>query len=443
MSGQPDKTSGRDGSKPEDRGERGRPPDLSMSPGSVSFSGKFDFEVRSFTNTAAYTVTYAFGGWRCSCPRWEETGLHCKHIERVLCKIDPNRPMEYHKDSLGDRRRAYAQDWAAYDAAQQAEHTMFDALLWDLLEQIPERLRPVANMGRPEIPLRVQLLIAVKKVHLGKSSRRARGLMQTQYGGGKGILGRVPSYAVPTRLFRQDGVTAILLQLIRLSSLPLAALEAGKTVAIDSTGFCTTCRGSYCTEKHDPSRKHRWIKAHLAVGTRTHAVLSVTVTDEHGGDSPQFIPLLKQVVDSGFTPERVTADKAYLSKDNLEAAEELGIDPYIPYKSNSVGKSRSSPIWRRKYFEFQAKRDEFDSKYHARSNVEAVISAVKRKLGEEIHARLPTARFNELLAKILAYNIGVLIHQIYENGIDPGVPGVPAVKRPPKPRDSPAMAGAS
>jgi transposase len=433
------------GTSPSNDGNRKRAdsPMSPQAPGSVTFSGKFDFEVRSFTNTASYTVTYAFGGWRCSCPKWEETGLPCKHVERVLCRLDPNRPLEHHKDSLGARRKSYVQDWPAYDAAQQAEHTLFDALLWDLLEQIPEKLRPVTSKGRPEIPLRVQFLIAVKKVHLEKSSRRARGLMETQYAGGKGLLGHVPSYAVPTRLFREESSTGLLLHLIQLSSLPLAALEAGGTVAIDSTGFCTTCRGSYCTEKHDPSRKHRWIKAHLAVGTRTHAVLAVKVTDEHGGDCPQFSPLLNEVVGSGFTPGTVTADKAYLSKENLETAERLGIDPFIPYKSNSIGKSRSSPIWRRKFYEFQAKRDEFDSRYHARSNVEAVISAIKRKLGEEIHSRLPTARFNELLAKILAYNIGVLIHQIYENGIDPGVPGVPTVQRPPKPREAPPAAEAT
>lgn len=366
---------------------------------------------------------------RCSCPRWQETEAPCKHVDQVVRELDPYRVLENHADvQLGARRRNYVQNWPAYDAAQQAEHILFDALLWDLLEQIPERLRSVVKMGRPEIPLRVQFLIAVKKVHLGESSRRARGLMQTQFAGAKGILGTVPSYAVPTRLFREASTTPLLLHLIRLSSLPLSVLEAGGTVAIDSTGFCTTCRGSYCTEKHDPSRRHRWIKAHLAIGTRTHAVLSVKVTDEHGGDNPQFVPLLNDVVDSGFTPGAVAADKAYLSKENLETAERLGIDPFIPYKSNSVGKSRSSPIWRRKYFEFQAARDEFDAKYHARSNVESVISAIKRKLGEEIQSRLPTARFNELLAKILAYNIGVLIHQIYENGIDPGVPGVPRAR---------------
>ena len=164
-------------------------------------------------------------------------------------------------------------------------------------------------------------------------------------------------------------------------------------------------------------------------------MLAVKVTDEHGADCPEFIPLLGDVVRAGFSPERVVADKAYLSKPNLETAIELGIEPYIPFKSNSVGKRRSSTIWRKKYFEFQAKREEFDAKYHARSNVEAAFSAIKRKLGEELYSHRPIARFNELLAKLLSYNIGIVIEQMFENGIDPGVAGValPAKRPPPNP----------
>ncbi len=405
------------------------------SPGAVSLDGKVTFAVRSFTSTSSYSVTFGADGWRCDCPRWKDTEELCKHVDLVVRKLDPRRPLNGHEDLIGTRRRTYVQDWPAYDASQQAEHTLFDALLWDLLEQIPQTLRPVGRMGRPTIPLRVQFLVAIKKVHLNKSSRRARGLMQTQFDGGKGILGHVPCYAVPSRLLKRPETAPLLLHLIQLSSLPLRALEEGGTVAIDSSGFCTTCRGAYCTEKHEPSRKHRWVKAHIAIGTRTHAVLAVKVTDEHGADCPEFIPLLGDVVRAGFSPERVVADKAYLSKPNLETAIELGIEPYIPFKSNSVGKRRSSTIWRKKYFEFQAKREEFDAKYHARSNVEAAFSAIKRKLGEELYSHRPIARFNELLAKLLSYNIGIVIEQMFENGIDPGVAGValPAKRPPPNP----------
>jgi len=49
------------------------------------------------------------------------------------------------------------------------------------------------------------------------------------------------------------------------------------------------------------------------------------------------------------------------------------------------------------------------------------------------------ARFNELLAKLLSYNITILIEQIFENGIDPGVAGVVPPSKHPGP-DSTAAA---
>jgi hypothetical protein len=131
----------------------------------VVFDGRIKFEVNSFTSTKTYDVTFGERGWKCTCPRWKETELPCKHIERVARRLDPHRPLAAHEDDPCIRRTTYSQDWPAYDAAQQAEHTMFDALLWDLLEQVPERRKPADSFGRPEIPLRVQFLITVKKVH--------------------------------------------------------------------------------------------------------------------------------------------------------------------------------------------------------------------------------------------------------------------------------------
>lgn len=325
-------------------------------------------------------------------------------------------------------RPTYPQDWPAYDAAQQAEHPMFDALLWDLLEGIPERLRPVGSPGRPPIPLRTQFFYAVRKVHSMESSRRARGLLLTTHAAGKGLLPRVPSYNTPSRLFLAPTTAVFLTDLIRRSALPLCELEEGGTVAIDSSGFCTTCRGAWCTERHDPRRIHRWVKAHLSIGTKTHIVLDARVTGENGADAPEFLPLLRGTT-AGVRPSRVVADKAYLSRDNLDGSAELGLDPYIPFRTNSTPRSGGSHLWRQKYLEFQLHREEFEGRYHLRSNVEATFSAIKRKLGEPLLSKEPQARMNELLAKLLAYNIGVVIHEAYEHRVETGVPR-PDLERP-------------
>lgn len=182
--------------------------------------------------------------------------------------------------------------------------------------------------------------------------------------------------------------------------------------------------GAYCTEKHDPARQHRW--AHVIVGVRTHAILDVRITDENGADCPRFVDLLRGVQSSGFHPLMVMADKAYLSFENYSAAHELGVDVCIPFKvttiSNEVRQirgTRAPKAWENAYHLFQLNRERFAAGYHQRSNVEAVFSAVKRKLGESLLSKNQVARFNELLAKLLAYNIGVLVHEVYERGIDP------------------------
>ncbi len=51
--------------------------------------------------------------------------------------------------------------------------------------------------------------------------------------------------------------------------------------------------------------------------------------------------------------------------------------------------------------------------------MESVFSALKRKFGETLKSRNYTAQVNELLAKILAYNLTVVIHEIFEHGIVP------------------------
>lgn len=69
------------------------------------------------------------------------------------------------------------------------------------------------------------------------------------------------------------------------------------------------------------------------------------------------------------------------------------------------------------YHYFQLNRDEFMDHYHKRSNTETTNAAIRRKFGETLKSKNPTAQVNELLAKIIEYNLTVVIHEMYENGI--------------------------
>ena len=76
-------------------------------------------------------------------------------------------------------------------------------------------------------------------------------------------------------------------------------------------------------------------------------------------------------------------------------------------------------LWKKAYHFFQLHREEFDEYYHKRSNVESTIGAIKQKFGETLKSKNRVAQENELLCKILAYNITVLIHEMFESGITP------------------------
>ncbi|MCI4318477.1 MAG: transposase, partial [Thermoplasmata archaeon] len=170
---------------------------------------------------------------------------------------------------------------------------------------------------------------------------------------------------------------------------------------------------------HGEKREKKWLKVHAVVGTRTHVVIDARILEANSADSPQFEPLVRGVFESGFAPGSVLADKGYLARSAFDLAAELGIEARIPFKSNSTGKGEGSAAWRKAYFLFQAHQDEFMAAYHKRSNVESAFSAVKRKFGEHVRSRTTVAQVNEILAKLVCYNLTVVVHEMFENGIAP------------------------
>lgn len=213
---------------------------LAVQDGAVESVALGPFRVCSISGHGRHGVRLDGLQWSCECPDYKEWQRSCKHVAAVVefLAITAGVPWSGASDlSSPPLRPAYRQDWPAYDAAQQAEHPMFDALLWDLLEAVPEHRRPVGAVGRPLIPLRTQLYCAVRKVHSMESQRRARGLLLALNVPGQGLLAHVPSYATPSRLLRDTRTSALLVELIHRSAEPLSAIENGGTVAVDSTGF--------------------------------------------------------------------------------------------------------------------------------------------------------------------------------------------------------------
>jgi transposase len=368
------------------------------------------FKVKSQSGKGVYEVKATPNGMTCTCPDFVYRGGKCKHISatRFYLEIEKDTPQGTVTEKV---HLTYTQAWNAYNEAQKAEINLFDELLKDLVKAIPE---PEQTMGRPRLSLQETLFCAIQKVYSQLSSRRAHGLFQNATE--RGQIDHTPDFNVPSKLFKNPEMTPILHELVTLSALPVAGLE--NDFSVDSTGFRTTCFSAYNGMKHGQKKEHQWVKAHLCAGVKTNIVAAVAITDSNGGDSPQFGPLVKKTA-TGFTINEVSADMAYSSRDNLDRVKDIGGTAYIPYRKNATGKSRGSSLWSKMYHYFQLNRDEFMEHYHKRSNIEATNAAIKRKFGETLKSKNPVAQVNELLAKIIAYNLTVVIHEMYENGIQP------------------------
>ena len=81
----------------------------------------------------------------------------------------------------------------------------------------------------------------------------------------------------------------------------------------------------------------------------------------------------------------------------------------------------------RAFYYFEQNKEDFYAHYHKRSNVETTFMAVKQKFGETLKSKNTTAQINELLCKILAYNITVLIKCMYSYDVVPKFTGVAEV----------------
>jgi len=120
---------------------------------------------------------------------------------------------------------------------------------------------------------------------------------------------------------------------------------------------------------------------------------------------------------SGRDLKEVTADKGYLSKQNLDLSDGLGATPFVPFQTNSIA-GEAGTVWEKMFLYYQFRRDDFLTRYHQRSNAESVFSAMKRKFGDYVRSKTDAAMVNEVLCKFLAHNICVVIQEQCELGLE-------------------------
>lgn len=110
--------------------------------------------------------------------------------------------------------------------------------------------------------------------------------------------------------------------------------------------------------------------------------------------------------------------KGTIVSGNIETAiVNSGATPYIPFKATATGKG--SDLWKKLWHYYEYNRQDFLASYHKRSNVETTFSMIKTKFGAAVRSKTPNAQMNEVLCKVLCHNLSVLVHSIYDLGVEP------------------------
>jgi len=360
------------------------------------------------TNKRNYFVNENF---ECECPDSIFHKNTCKHAYAVRYFLSVEKETPEGKITK-EVRITYKQVWNKYNQAQKSEVKLFDELLSDLVENVEE---PSQIIGRPKMSLRKALFCAIQKVYSQLSSRRAYSLFKNAEA--REQIDKAPHFNTVSKILNREDITPLLHELVSITAQPLKAVDT--EFAIDSTGFRTTSFNEYAEDKYSLNRQHRWVKAHVCTGVKTHTITAIEITHENAADCRKFAPLINTTAEGGFTVREVSADKAYCTRDNYDVVKELGGQAFIPFKSNATGKSRGSLLWRKMYLYFQLHQEEFMAHYHKRSNVETTFHMIKMKFGDKLKSKNPKAQENELLCKIIAHNMVVLIHEMHELGIEP------------------------
>ena len=354
----------------------------------------------------------------CTCPDFETRDITCKHIFAVTYVMK----REQHADgsetvtktltmTATTERTTYPQNWPAYNAAQANEKSKFQSLLADLFGGIQEP--KTRKMGRPNLPLSDAIFSATFKVYSTVSGRRfMTDLREAQV---SGFISKAPHYNSIFNYLENPELTPILQTLITQSSLPLKSVETD--FAVDSSGFVTSRFVRWYDHKYGQVRQqHDWVKCHLICGVKTNIVTAVEIHDRNASDSRQ-LPALVKATAKNFRMSEVSADKGYAGRENVDWIETVGATPFIAFSSHHRGVGGGT--WEKMYHYFSFRRSEFLQHYHKRSNVESTFSMMKRKFGDGLRSKTDVAMVNETLCKVLCHNLVVLIHEMYELGIDP------------------------
>ncbi len=312
---------------------------------------------------------------------------------------------------------SYPQNWKAYDIAKTTEDQVFRKLLIELISTIKVELKP--GVGRKGYSKAEKIFFLATKQYYKSDLRKTTSILRTmvEYN----VIPQAPSYSSICNFYNEEAITTLLEDLIFLAALPVASIET--TVAIDSTGFGTRKFQNWNEYKWGKlqGKEHLWRKLHATVGCTTNVFLTTYITENNSNDAGAFPKTISPKL-TAFDFNQFVADKAYSARTILGAIKELGMTPFIPFRSNARRINRgsgSNGTWKTAFDMYHNDREEFDKQYHQRSNIETAFHMLKIRFGEKLSSRNFIANKNEMLTKILCHNLCVLAQESQERAITP------------------------
>jgi len=141
------------------------------------------------------------------------------------------------------------------------------------------------------------------------------------------------------------------------------------------------------------------------------AIVNFHFTRTRVHEVTQLEPLLEPLWGIG----NVYADSGYLSVNNCWVIVMKGGTPFIHPKITTTGNSKHENPFTDMIQRYNQNKKEWLKKYHQRSNIEAVFSSLKRRLGGFVTSIKRQIQQIEIALKIIIYNLIILVKKRVED----------------------------
>jgi hypothetical protein len=188
-----------------------------------------------------------------------------------------------------------------------------------------------------------------------------------------------------------------------------------KRAAIDSTGLEGTCASGYFVRRRSRVENpwktvvyHHYPKLGVVCGTDDHFIFAIQTGRGPRPDIDEFRPLLAEALRI-VKLSQLAADAGDDSESNHRyARDEHHIRTIIPAKHGRPTDKPPTGRYRR------LMKQRFDrSAYRRRSQVETVISMIKRRQGTHVHGKTYWSQCRDLRLLAITHNIMILVVQVF------------------------------